>query len=83
VNGYQVFLILISIDRRSINPIHRSHQWLMKMMTLAANKIPTSTRMIWIPDPPETLRQKRKQVSFKKALKFQPFPQACCYLGGA
>jgi hypothetical protein len=59
-----VLLAMPFTSPRSINPSYHVLQRPIKNMTPMANRILAEPRMIWIPDPPETLLQKLKQVCY-------------------
>jgi hypothetical protein len=62
--GCVVILAMPSTSPRSINPSYHVLQRPIKKMTPTANRILAELCMIWIPDPPEMLHQKLKQVCY-------------------
>jgi hypothetical protein len=44
----------------------------MNNITLATDRIPASQRMVWIPDPPEMLRQILNRVCNIRTIEVQP-----------
>jgi hypothetical protein len=52
----------------------------VEKMILATNRILTSSRMVWIPDPPIQQCLKLKRVFRKETLKFQPFLRGCWHI---